>query len=302
MDDVSMEDGMTGSGLPVADPREAELRLWEAFRRGVLVDLRSGEDWDTDGPAHADRWDKSRRVRAAVVQALLLGAVDPAPGYVAGVRLSGALIEGSVNLRQGVVGCIAELMDCHFDDDFILIEARTRTVDLSGSVLMTLDATSAEISGSLALEGCQAQAIRSTLAHITGDFLLNGAHLANPGDAALSGDRMTVDGNMTCNEGFEAEGESRLVGARVGGQLSMAGAHLANPGEYALSCDRITIGNSMLCREGFHAEGAIRLLGANVTGSLSLIGAHLTNPGHEANASGFKAKRFSVGSAPGCAV
>lgn len=87
--------------------------MWEAFRRGVLVDLRSG-DPGADDPAHADHWDESRRVRAEVVTALLLGALEPVPGYVAGVRLAGAVVEGSVNVRQGVVSCAAELTGLPF--------------------------------------------------------------------------------------------------------------------------------------------------------------------------------------------
>ena len=103
-----MGDGVAEGGLPVADPREAERRLWAAFGRGVLVDLRVG-DPEADNPAHADRWDESRRVRAEVVVALLLGAVDPVAGCVPKIRLAGALVEGSLDVRQGIVGCAAEL-------------------------------------------------------------------------------------------------------------------------------------------------------------------------------------------------
>jgi hypothetical protein len=141
-----MNVGAAGSGLPVDDLRGAERRLWEAFGRGVLVDLRTG-DADADDPVRADRWDESRRVRAIVVAALLLGAAEAVPGYVAGVRLAGALVEGSVNLRQGVISCAAELTGCRFGDEIVLDEARTRTFDLSGSILETIEATAAEISG-----------------------------------------------------------------------------------------------------------------------------------------------------------
>jgi hypothetical protein len=36
-------DGVAKGSLPVADPREVERRLWAAFARGVLVDLRTGD-------------------------------------------------------------------------------------------------------------------------------------------------------------------------------------------------------------------------------------------------------------------
>ena len=41
---------------------------------------------------------------------------------------------------------------------------------------------------------------------------------------------MTVDGDMFCRAGFQAEGEIRLLGAHIGGQLELSSAKLANPG------------------------------------------------------------------------
>jgi hypothetical protein len=274
----AMGDEVAGSGLPVDDPREAERRLWEAFSQGVLVDLRSG-DPDADDPARADGWDESRRVRAEVVTALLLGAVAPVPGHVAAVRLAGALVEGSVNLRRGTVSCAAELTDCCFEAELVLAEARTKTIDLSGSVLVTLDAASAEIAGYLRLDRCQALAIKCNLAHITGNLSLHGANLANPGDIALDATGITVDGGMFCQRGFQAEGEISLLGAHISVQLSLNGAHLVNPGEIALTADWMTVDGGMFCEQGFLGVGQIRLLGAHISGQLSMSGAHLVNPG-----------------------
>ena len=276
-----MGDGVAEGGLPVADPREAECRLWAAFGRGLLVDLCVG-DPEADDPAHADRWDESRRVRAEVVVALLLGAVDPVAGYVPKIRLAGALVEGSLDVRQGIVDCAAELTGCRFADGLLLGEARTHTLDFSGSVLEIVDATAAEIGGHLILDRCQARAISVELAHITGRVSLNGAHLVNPGANALNADGMTVDGGMFCQEGFQAEGEIRLFGAHIGGRLRLNGAHLINPGANALNAEGMTVDGGMSCQEGFQAEGEIRLIGAHITGALMLDGAHLINPGANA--------------------
>ena len=266
-----MGDVVAEGGLPVADPREAECRLWAAFGRGILVDLRVG-DPEADDPVHADSWDESRRVRAEVVVALLLGAVDPVAGYVPKIRLAGALVEGSLDVRQGIVGCAAELTGCRFADMLLLGEARTRTLDFSGSVLEIVDATAAEIGGHLILDRCQARAISVELARITGRVSLNGAHLVNPGATALNADRMIVDGDVFCQAGFRAEGEIRLVGA-------LYGAHLVNPGATALNADRMIVDGDVFCQAGFRAEGEIRLVGAHISGALMLDGAHLVNPG-----------------------
>ena len=60
---------------------------------------------------------------------------------------------------------------------------------------------------------------------------------------------------MFCREGFQAQGEIRLLGAHISGQLDLSSAKLANPGGAALNADRMTVDGGMLCREGFQAEG-----------------------------------------------
>ena len=161
----------------------------------------------------------------------------------------------------------------------MLAEARTQTVDLSGSVFGTLDATAAEISGSFILNRCRAQAIISSLAHVSGRLLLDSAHLTNPRRDALLGEQMTVDGGMFCRR-FHSEGEVRLLAARVSGQLALNGAHLVNPGKNTLSADRMAVDGGVHCDEGFHSEGEIRLLAARISGQLSMRAAHLANPGN----------------------
>ena len=276
-----MDDPVTEGSLPVSDPRDAERQLWSAYGQGVLVDLRTGQP-DADDPASGDSWDESRRVRAEVVTALLLGAVKPVAGYVSGLRLAGGLIEGTVDVRRGNLGCALELTSCCFDNALLLAEAHTRTVDLSGSVFLNVDATAAQIDGHLLLSRCQAEALILPLAHITGRLALNGAHLANPGKTALFADGLTVGGGMFCQDGFQAEGEIRLIRAHITGELGLDGAHLANPGKTALSADQMTVEGGMFCQDGFHAEGEIRLTGAHITGQLNLDGAHLANPGKTA--------------------
>jgi hypothetical protein len=74
-------------GFQFDDLSAAERQLWEAFPRGGLVDLRTGP---SDGPEHAAAWGGERRVRAAVLAALLAGA-DPADARPTScLRLAGA--------------------------------------------------------------------------------------------------------------------------------------------------------------------------------------------------------------------
>lgn len=84
------------------------------------------------------------------------------------------------------------------------------------------------------------------MAHIRGQLSLSGAHLANPGGDALAADDITVDGSMSCREGFRAEGTIRLTSAHLGSQLSFTGATLSQPSGPALSCESMRV-DSLCC-------------------------------------------------------
>jgi len=262
------------AGVPVADPTESERRVWDAFARGELVDLRAG-DAEADNPRIAETWDASRRVRAEVVAALWLGAVKPTPGRVPRLRLAGALVEGSVDVRGGIINCLVEMTGCCLPGAVVLAGARTWTVDLSGSVLGTLDAAAAEFGGHLILQQCEAAEVSLGRAHISGALDLTGAKLANHDGDALNADGITVDGGIFCREGFQADGQIRLPGAHINGQLDLTGAKLANHDGDALNADGITVDGGIFCREGFQADGQIRLPGAHISGQLVFSGASL---------------------------
>lgn len=131
-------------------------------------------------------------------------------------------------------------------------------------------------------EGFRAEGeVRLPGAHVGRQLSLNGAHLANPGNNALTADRITVDGAMFSGEGFRAEGV-RLLSAHVIGSLLLNGAHLVNARNDALTADQISVDDDVFCVEGFRAEGGVRLSGVHIGGQLALNGAHLANPGNNA--------------------
>jgi hypothetical protein len=70
---------------------------------------------------------------------------------------------------------------------------------------------------------------------------------------------MNLGGHLFCRDGFRAEGETRMLGVRVGGRLRFDGAHLANPGGNALTADQMVVTEGMYCQDGFQAEGGISL-------------------------------------------
>ncbi|XVQ10647.1 hypothetical protein ACQP1W_50495 [Spirillospora sp. CA-255316] len=256
----------------------AERRLWEAFPRGESVDLSSADPALND-PSYSDRWGAERLVRAEVLVALLAGAAEPESGHIAAVRLTGARIIGSLNLGHAHVTVPLALTGCSFDEAPHLYWAEMNSVHLMRCRLPGLVASGARVDGHLWLEGSRIPGgLWLDGAHIAGILNMSGVHLNNPGGDALLADRLTVDANVYCDQGFTANGEVRLPGARVGGQLIFREARLLNPGGAALYASRLDVAANVFCDGGFSAQGSIRLRGARVGGYLSFVGAQLANP------------------------
>jgi hypothetical protein len=255
-----------------------ERRLWEAFPRGESVDLSSA-DTALNDPGSADRWGPDRFVRAEVLVALLAGAVERESGNVAGVRLTGARILGSLNLGHAQVDVPLALTGCVFDEAPHFYWASMSSVHMMRCRLPGLIASGTRVDGHLWLEGSHVTGgLLLDGAHIAGILNMSGVHLQNPGGDALLADRLTVDANVYCDQGFTANGEVRVPGARVGGQLILRKARLHNPNGAALYASRLDVAANMFCDGGFSAQGSIRLRGARVGGYLSFVGAKLSYP------------------------
>ncbi|GAB3671182.1 oxidoreductase [Actinocorallia lasiicapitis] len=268
--------------MNTADLSPAERRVWDAFPSGELVDLStSGSDLTTQDAA----WGAARRIRAEVLVALLAGAREPEPGQVAAVRITGAYITDSLNLGHAQVSVPLALTECVFEEPPHLYWAQLTSVHLIRCRLPGLVASGARIEGHLWLEG---SVITSGLvldgAHISGILNLSRVQLTSAEGDALLGDRLRVDANVYCNDGFLAEGEVRLPGAQIGGQLIFRNARLHNPGGPALYASRLNVASNVFCDGGFQAEGEVRLRGGQIGGYLSFVGAKLSHTGLALNA------------------
>ncbi|RKS79761.1 hypothetical protein BZB76_1240 [Actinomadura pelletieri DSM 43383] len=264
--------------MDIEDLTPAERRLWTAFPKGESVDLSSG-DPVYDDIGQADQWGHERVVRAEVLVALLVGAVEPEPGQVAAVRLGGARITGSLNLGHAEVTVPLALTGCSFDEAPHLYWASMNSVHLMRCRLPGLIASGTRVDGHLWLEGSRISGgLWLDGANITGILNMSGVQLSNPGGDALLADRLTVEANVYCDQGFSSTGEVRLPGATVGGQLIFRGARLHNPSGAALYASRLNVAANVFCDGGFSAEGEVRLRGATVGGYLSFVGARLSAP------------------------
>lgn len=280
--------------------------MWEAFPSGAWVDLRVG-DRERDDPAAGADWGPERVVRAEVLCSLLLGTPESEPGRIAGIRLAGARIEGTLNLSDAAVSVKLHLLNCLLPDTLWLADASIKGVRLRGCDLYRLQAERARIDGLLDLDGTTVRhGIRLDNAHVMGQLRLSRArvyapteqtrpdesrmrdvlrapHLTEPDhgrqnhDWALWAGGLTVDGGAFMRN-TRTVGGLRLIGARLHGGLYLEGTTIEGRGDWAVHGDRLQTVEIAMSR-GFTATGTIRLRGARIDGVLSFDLARLQAPG-----------------------
>ncbi|MGW7271787.1 oxidoreductase [Streptomyces sp. NPDC054864] len=245
----------------------AERLLWDSYPHGAAVDVRDGVS-------------ENSAIRSDVIEALLLGAgADPAPGHRPALRLTGARIAGSLDLRYAEIAVPLVLVDCRFDAVPLLQGARLRELVLRGSSLPGLAADMAQVEARLALSRC----------HLTGPLILNRAEIHGdldlrdtvvtaPGVEAISAVHVTVSGDLLCTN-LAVRGGFRVSGAAVDGEFDLEGASLSNPGGHALDAYHVQVSEDFTFHPGFRAEGRIILSGAAVSAGIGFCGAVLNNTG-----------------------
>ncbi|MBP0453478.1 hypothetical protein J5Y04_28615 [Kitasatospora sp. RG8] len=119
--------------------------------------------------------------------------------------------------------------------------------------------------------------VRLLGAQIAGQLTLKGAKLNGTDEMgnAFAADQMKAGDTVFLDEGFEAVGVVRLIGANIGGGLHLTGARL-NGTVDSLVADSVKIGGHAFLDEGFTAEGKIDLHDAQIKGSLSFADAQLS--------------------------
>ena len=256
----------------------AERVLRASFPLGGTVDLRSA-DPVRDDLAHAAEWGPGRTVRAEIIAGLLLGAEKLRPGSVAAVRLAGARITGCLDLADGQIAFLLELVDCLLEKRPDLARAHTRTLRLTRCSSPGFDGSWTQVDGHLFVENCiLSGALELYGAHVTGEVVLNGTHISAERGPAVWANGLTVDHALRAQDGFVCEGEFQARGATVRDSVFFEGAKLSNPDGYALAADGLTVDQTMQCSEGFTADGTLRLRGARIGGTLSFDHAVLRAP------------------------
>src|SRR6266487_4233517 len=242
-----------------------ERAVWAAFPRGDWVDLRQGHP-GTDDPGQAQAWGSRRIVRAEIIESLLLGALGPGPGAAAALRLRGIRISGCLNVTGSKLHAAVQFEECRFDEPPDFTGAKTRTISLTACDLDGFGGRLLQVDGDLLFDtshihGC----VMLRHSNVSGSIHLNNCQLLNPGQIALSGGGLIVEGGLFGRHGLVVEGGIRLIGARITGGAFFEGAQLHNPGRVALCLDQVTA-PIILCTDGFAADGEVQLRDASIRG------------------------------------
>ena len=130
-----------------------------------------------------------------------------------------------------------------------------------------IDLQFAEIPFPLQLIGCSHPEVMNFEHAKIRSLLLNGSRVGG-----IEADGIDVEAEVFMQDGFEAKGGVRLVGARIGGDLDCVKGTFFNEDGYALQCDRMKVEGGVYLRNGFNANGMVRFLGVRIGGSLNCEG------------------------------
>jgi hypothetical protein len=268
--------------LSQSELTEPELRVRKAAETGQPVDLRVHTP-EQDDPAKGATWTAARMVRAKLLVKLLTRAIPAHQTPPYGVKLRGARIIGALDLEGAILTRPLLLRGCYLDEPINLREAQAPAIRLPGCHVPGLAADQVDIKGNLELDNefTAEGEVSLIAAHIGGRFNCNGARLrrSNPEQCALRASGLTVEQDMYCREKFHAEGEVRLVGARIGGQLNCDGATFSNSGGRAIDAFALNVGQSVFFKNEFCAKGEVNLGSARIGGQLNCDEATFSNPG-----------------------
>jgi hypothetical protein len=269
-----------------ADPQpptaltRGESELAKGVREGNEVDLRSLVS-------------SERVVRAAFLRTLVMEAVRAAP---TGVRLTGATVDGDLDLSYVQFARPLSFADCRFQGRVRLGRCRIPALDLIECVLEkgvwaasldvahSLDLESSEVHGGIALLGAKvgADLIGRGLV-VSADEEGVALHLGNSevgGSISLVADE---GGKFAHREPrpFSADGDLRLMEAKIGDTLDLRSARIQAHGPAAVTADGVEI-DSSLRLNGAEIAGEISFVGAIIGGDTIFSGAMFTSASGEA--------------------
>jgi hypothetical protein len=270
---------MEHSAQPTMGARLDDFRPLLPAEEVVLSRLLSGAlDRIGDG-ARPNTDDPARAIRAAFLRFLLLGGEEGYRPHEKGIRVSGAWIQGILDLEACRVFRDIWLKDCRFDAIPVFRSSIIDRLFLDGSLLPGLEAERLEARGGMYLRGAHVTSeVRLSDSRLGGNLVCDGAAIQSRGGFALNAEGIEVRNVFL--RGADVRGIN-MRGARLEADLDCAGAIVSRPDDVAIAADAIQVGGSVLLRAA-HIDGEVRLTGARIGSDLDCTSTVVTNVDHDA--------------------
>jgi hypothetical protein len=296
-------EGAEWEGCPVVDEHaDADNDQLARLRQRLTVGLRTGQAVVFgDDPPPAPSADgngagggdpvvaAARTVPATLLRGILADRDLHQTSDPRGLTVRGALIDGALDLDHLTCLYPLALTRCTLTNHVHAEQAHLHSLRVTATHIQGTDADGNAVAaddltvdGGVFLDGgfTAAGGVRLLGAHIAAELSLRGAQLTgtdSDGDALVASG-LQADSAVFLDDGFEAAGAVRLLGAHIAGQLSLRGAQLTGTDSdgNALVAPDLQAHSDVYLDHGFKAVGAVRLVGAHIAGQLSMRSARLT--------------------------
>jgi sRNA-binding regulator protein Hfq len=248
----------------------ADKKLFYAVARHEEANFKANTD-ELNQLVSEDQWGFDRTLNANRIIWLVTTPETVQLFSFRGLRISGAKIEGKLDLKYATVSIPLIFDTCVFIEPLILQNSKLKTLQLKGTQVLEIKANYMHVEGSVYLhdgflaKGCIS--LKGT--KIEGSLDCTDGHFVNPKQVALNADVATIAASVYLRNGFEARGQVRLLGAKISKQLYCSGGKFRNVGHTALDANGITVSGSVLLNDDFQAQGEVNLCGALVGGQLN---------------------------------
>lgn len=179
-----------------------------------------------------------RRIGADLLRYVILGGCNSKSFHEYGLVLTGAYIEGELNLTMAEAKGATGLINCYFEDEIQAFQTRFKALNLMGSNLAKgIFAQGCCIEGSLIMSQgfvCEGQ-VRLSSAIIHGNLDCSKSSFWNSPGQTLNLQGAFIGGNVFLADKFFSQGEVRILGAIIKGQLDCSLGHFCNEGRTALT-------------------------------------------------------------------
>ncbi len=277
---------------------DSEYTLFRAIAKGRPADYRTSSE-EHNNLDQALNWGVDRTLRADRIRWL---CIEPEVWKLClprGIDISGAKIEGSLNLSFSEVNVPLCCFQCYFTEVLQLQQTKLRNLDLSGTriasskllvspakppISTSINAREISVTGPVSLsDGFQAVGMVILRgATIGGHLDCSQGKFINEGNDALFAQSAKITGSVWLSDGFEAVGMVSLVNATIGGVLDCSQGKFTNEGNDALVAQSAKVTVDVYLCNGFEAIGSVILLSATIGGDLNCSGGKFTNEGNDA--------------------